>query len=71
MHFFRDDGTLSDLENSSGQVARLRLYDTALTSLEVAGLDRLVGAAVPEPAEYAAVAGLSLLAFGTWRRSRR
>ncbi len=64
MHFFRDDVG----EDSSGQVARLRLYDTALTSLEIAGLDR---AAVPEPAEYAAVAGLALLAFGTWRRSRR
>ena len=27
--------------------------------------------AVPEPAEYAAVAGLALVAFGTWRRTRR
>jgi hypothetical protein len=29
------------------------------------------GAAVPEPAEYAAVAGLALVAFGAWRRTRR
>lgn len=27
--------------------------------------------AVPEPAEYAAVAGLALVAFGAWRRTRR
>ncbi len=66
MHFFRDEGPGEDF---SGQVARLRLYDTALTSAEIAGLDRL--APVPEPREYAAAAGLALAAFGTWRRCRR
>ena len=64
MHFFLDDSG----ENSSGQVARLRIFDRALTSLEVAALGAV---AVPELAEYAAVAGLAVLALGIWRRSRR
>ena len=63
LHFFRDD---SPVENSSGQVARLRVFDTALTPAEIGALDRL--APVPEPSDYAVVAGLTLVAFGVWRR---
>jgi hypothetical protein len=37
LRFFRDDGA----EASAGQVARLRIYDVALTSAQVAALDRL------------------------------
>lgn len=68
MHFFRDEAG----ENPAGAVARLRIYDTALTPLEVTGLDRLPAPApVPEPAEYGAVVGLSLVGYGAWRRCRR
>lgn len=61
MQFFRDES----VENTSGQVARLRIFSTALTPSEVAGLDRL--AAVPEPDAYAFMAGVALLAFAGWR----
>ena len=37
LRFFKDDGT----EASAGAVARIRLYDGALTSTQVAALDRL------------------------------
>jgi len=35
------------------------------------GLDNVSVTAVPEPADYAAFAGLALVAFGAWRRCRR
>lgn len=38
LHLFRDDATTGDGENSRGAVARLRLFDTALTPLEVMAL---------------------------------
>lgn len=52
------------------------LNNTALFGLEVtrSALNSnfsLVAAAVPEPSEYAAVAGVALAAFGAWRRTRR
>jgi len=39
LRFFRDDGT----EASAGKVARIRIYDVALTDPQVAALDRLPG----------------------------
>jgi hypothetical protein len=39
LRFFRDDGT----EASAGSVARIRLFDFALSASQVAGLDRLPG----------------------------
>jgi hypothetical protein len=39
LRFFRDDGT----EGSAGSVARIRVFDTALSAGEVAALDRLPG----------------------------
>lgn len=62
LNFFRDNAG----EDSAGQVARIRIFDTALTASEVAGLDRL--AAVPEPTAGAIAAGAGLLAFAGWRR---
>lgn len=62
VNFFRDNGG----EDSAGQVARIRIFDTALTAGEVAGLDRL--SAVPEPSGCAVIAGAGLLAFAGWRR---
>jgi hypothetical protein len=41
LHFFRDDLATEDTENAGGAVARIRLFDGALTSEEVADLDRL------------------------------
>jgi len=39
LRFFRDDG----LEGSPGSVARIRIYDSALSASQVAALDRLPG----------------------------
>jgi hypothetical protein len=38
LHLFRDDAVTEDRENSQGAVARLRVFDTALTPLEVMAL---------------------------------
>lgn len=38
LYFFRDDLETSDSEHSQGAVARIRLFDTALTPAEVAAL---------------------------------
>ena len=38
LHLLRDDAATDDRENSSGAVARLRLFDTALTPAEVMAL---------------------------------
>ena len=38
LHLFRDDAATDDRENSQGAVARLRLFDTALTPPEVMAL---------------------------------
>lgn len=38
LHFFRDDVATDDGENSQGAVARLRVFDTALTPAEVQAL---------------------------------
>ncbi len=49
----------------------------AISGLEVTRDNKFSGfgmsapSAVPEPSEYAAVAGLALAAFGAWRRTRR
>ena len=64
LNFFIDDGIdptvlpTSQFEGSSGSVARLRLFDGALTAGEVATLDR-----VPEPSSLAllGVGGAALL----------
>ena len=54
--------TLTDATFTSGKVA---LYDFSNQTFDN------VTVAVPEPADYAAVAGLALAAFGAWRRCRR
>ncbi len=41
LRFFRDNETGANTEHSPGQVARIRLYDDALTAAEVGTLDRL------------------------------
>jgi len=67
LRFFKDDGSS---EESAGAVARIRLFDTALSAAEVAALDR------PKPAPALAPLGLvcvgvALLAVGLRRlRSR-
>ena len=38
LHFFRDDIDTNDVENSQGAVARLRVFDTALSPAEVQAL---------------------------------
>ncbi|PSO47754.1 MAG: hypothetical protein BRC33_11710 [Cyanobacteria bacterium SW_9_44_58] len=38
---FRDDTSTNDLENASGSVARLRLFDQALSESEISNLDQL------------------------------
>jgi hypothetical protein len=50
LRFFRDDGT----EASAGSVARIRIYDFALSASEVAALDRLPGGG-PVGASYSVV----------------
>lgn len=53
------------------------LNNTAMLGLEVtrdnlnSNFALVAPSAVPEPSEYAAVAGLALVAFGAWRRTRR
>lgn len=51
LYFFRDDFTTGDSENSSGAIARLRLYEGALSASEVAALDRLPETLTPPPSE--------------------
>ena len=58
LHFFRDDHTTeseTSHENSGGTVARLRLYEGALTADEVAALDRLPATPTPPPSAPEAV----------------
>jgi carbonic anhydrase len=50
----------------TGDSREVQLLDGRSIQTDVVGF-----AAVPEPAEYAAVAGLALVAFGAWRRTRR
>jgi len=50
LRFFRDDGT----EASAGSVARIRIYDSALSASQVAALDRLPGGG-PVSATYSVV----------------
>jgi PEP-CTERM motif len=61
LNFFNDDNSVGG-EQSSGFVDYIRIYDTALTANEVAGLTPpgAVGGAVPEPATWA----MMLLGFG-------
>jgi hypothetical protein len=47
-----DDFHTSEQEASAGQVARVRLYDSALTDQEVAGLDRAFGDPAPCPCDW-------------------
>jgi hypothetical protein len=62
LHFFFDDNQNTiltnglNIEDATGAVARLRLYDGALTSAEIAALDT-----IPEPSSLLAAAGLCLL----------
>ncbi len=74
---FSDAHTRVRLTDTSGvlaaNVANLRY---TFTSFESGGtayreLDVIGTPSVPEPGEYAAVAGLALAAFGAWRRLRR
>ena len=58
LRFFRDNGG----ENSAGAVARIRLYNGALTAAQVAGLDRLPAASAPTFASAQSVEGLSSVA---------
>ncbi|MEL7039474.1 MAG: LamG-like jellyroll fold domain-containing protein [Cyanobacteria bacterium J06592_8] len=51
LHFFRDDFTTGDSENSSGAIARLRVYDGALSASQVAALDRLPETLTAPPSE--------------------
>ena len=69
LHFFRDDFATSQGEASSGFVDYIRIYDTALTANEVAGLSV---SAIPEPETYAMLlAGLGLLGFAARRRKQK
>lgn len=58
LYFFRDDLATGDSENSGGSVARIRLFDDALTPAEVAALDTLPIASTPEPSSLIALLGL-------------
>nr|MBP9912694.1 PEP-CTERM sorting domain-containing protein [Opitutaceae bacterium] len=49
----------------TGSLDQIRIYDVALSAGQVAAL-----AAVPEPATYAAFAGLLALGLAVWRRRR-
>lgn len=51
LRFFRDNGS----EGSAGSVARIRLYDVALTPQQVAALDRLPAPTGPGTGEVAAL----------------
>jgi hypothetical protein len=42
VHLFRDDVATNDEENSQGAVARIRVFDTALSSLEILALSSSV-----------------------------
>ena len=66
LRFFKDDGG----EESAGAVARIRLFDTALSAAEVAALDRPNPAPALAPLGLVCVGGV-LLAVGLRRlRSR-
>ncbi len=53
-------------------VAKLRFTFTSFENNGTAYREiDVLGAAVPEPSQYAAVVGLALAGFGVWRRARR
>ena len=58
LRFFVDDTTTDGLEASAGAVARIRIFDTALSAAEVAALDH------PNPAPAPALAPLGLVCVG-------
>jgi hypothetical protein len=72
LYLFRDDGAVGG-EASAGFVDYIRIYDTALTPAQVAGLTApgAVTAAIPEPATWAMMlAGFSFVG-GAMRYRRR
>ncbi len=68
LHLFVDDNAVGG-EASPGFVDYIRVYDTALTANQVAGLTPPGG--VPEPASWAMmIAGFSLVGFAMRRRTQ-
>lgn len=70
INFLRDDFATGEREASSGFLDFIRIYDTALSAREVAGLPGGTPGTVPEPASWALmIAGFGLVGVGL-RRSR-
>jgi hypothetical protein len=74
--FFRDDLDTSDSENTAGTVARIRIYDNALSASEVAALDRLSAGQscsqpIPATSPAGVVAFVILLAIAATAIARR
>lgn len=69
INFFQDDTVTSGRESSSGSVNQIRIFNTALSSTDVAALNN--PASVPEPAAALMVAsGLALSGLGLRLRAR-
>ena len=73
---FDATGNLYVTSSASGTIEKFSPTGADLGVFASSGLGGLadiiaVPTPVPEPAEYAAVAGLALVAFGAWRRTRR
>ena len=68
LHFFRDDFATGQFEAAPGFVDYIRVYDTALTAAEVAGLGN---GTVPEPASWIMlIAGFGLIGAAMRRRAQ-
>ena len=70
LHFFRDDFATGQFESEAGFVNYIKIYDTALTAEQVAGLGGGTGS-IPEPASWAMmIAGFGLVGAAMRRRGR-